>query len=220
MSNNQKTEDNLEQIFYFPSSVYTISKPEFIDSVKEVFDRYIGIAKLTNPPEDSQATVQTDNFYDVPRISNFLQFLAATAWNILDSQGFDMKNKATYFTEVWGQEHNKTASMDQHIHPGTQIVGFYFLEVPENSSRIVIHDPRPAKEMCVFGEKETTQVTLASSMVNFEPKEGMIMFTNSWLPHSFSRHKSDKPLKFVHFNLGVQIAQSIPASNNGQVEII
>lgn len=220
MSNDQKIEDNLEQVLYFPSTVYTIIKSEFIDSVKEVVDRYIAIAKLTNPPEELQATVQTSNFYDVPRISPFLQFVSATAWNILDSQGFNMENKAAYFTEVWGQEHGKTATMDQHIHPNAQIVGFYFLEVPENSSRIVIHDPRPAKEMSTFVEKEVTQVTLASSMVNFEPKEGMFMFTNGWLPHSFSKHKSDKPLKFVHFNLGVQVMPVVSAPVSNQVEII
>lgn len=220
MSNEQKLEDNLEQVFYFPSSIYTINKPEFINSVREVFDRYIAIAKLTNPPEELQATVQSDNFYDVPRINPFLQFVSATAWNILDSQGFDMQNRSTYFTEVWGQEHGKTASMDQHIHAGTQIVGFYFLEVPENSSKIVIHDPRPAKEMCAFKEKEITEVTLATSMVNFDPKEGMLMFMNSWLPHSLSRHKSDKPLKFVHFNLNSQAMQIPSGSPTPPVEVI
>jgi hypothetical protein len=47
----------------------------------------------------------------------------------------------------------------------------------------------------------------ASNMINFLPEPGMLLFTNSWLPHSFGRHAADKPIKFVHFNLSIQIAE-------------
>ena len=55
--------------------------------------------------------------------------------------------------------------------------------------------------------------TEASDMINFEPKPGMLVFTNAWLPHSFGRHAAKKPIKFVHFNLGVQFVpqQACPA---------
>jgi hypothetical protein len=32
------------------------------------------------------------------------------------------------------------------------------------------------------------------------------MFTNSWLPHSFTKNPSKKPFKFIHFNVGVMPA--------------
>jgi hypothetical protein len=38
-------------------------------------------------------------------------------------------------------------------------------------------------------------------MINFTPKPGMLIFANSWLAHSFTRHAADLPIKFVHFNL-------------------
>jgi hypothetical protein len=44
-------------------------------------------------------------------------------------------------------------------------------------------------------------------MVNFQPNPGLLIFANSWLPHSFSKHASDEPIKFVHFNLTVVPAQ-------------
>jgi hypothetical protein len=31
----------------------------------------------------------------------------------------------------------------------------------------------------------------------------MMIFTNSWLAHSFTRHSAELPIKFVHFNLTV-----------------
>jgi hypothetical protein len=33
-----------------------------------------------------------------------------------------------------------------------------------------------------------------------------MIFANAWLPHGFTRHGSDKPIKFVHFNINVEYA--------------
>jgi hypothetical protein len=43
-------------------------------------------------------------------------------------------------------------------------------------------------------------------MINYHPKEGMLMLTNAWLPHSFTRNMSDKPMRFIHFNVNVKEA--------------
>jgi hypothetical protein len=40
-------------------------------------------------------------------------------------------------------------------------------------------------------------------MINFQPKAGQLFFANSWLSHSFTRHATKKPLRFIHFNMGV-----------------
>jgi hypothetical protein len=49
-----------------------------------------------------------------------------------------------------------------------------------------------------------SQVTFASNAINFTPKAGLLIFTNAWLPHSFSRHEADAPIKFIHFNVGLR----------------
>jgi hypothetical protein len=98
--------------------------------------------------------------------------------------------------------------MDQHIHAnGAQLVGFYFIDTPENCSRPVLHDPRMGKVQVNLPEGNMQNVTPASNMVNFEPKPGLLMFTNSWLPHSFTRHGSDEPIRFIHFTIGVNYNQ-------------
>jgi hypothetical protein len=33
----------------------------------------------------------------------------------------------------------------------------------------------------------------------------MLILTNAWLPHSFTRNNSDKPMRFVHMNLSVAL---------------
>ena len=50
-------------------------------------------------------------------------------------------------------------------------------------------------------QKDIGQATLASQMINFVPRPGLLMFAPAWLAHSFTRHESDDPIKFVHFNL-------------------
>lgn len=119
-----------------------------------------------------------------------------------------MQDKAVAFTEMWTQEHHKHSAMDAHVHGfGSQIVGFYFLETPEDCSRVVFHDPRAAKVQIDLPEQDVNMATPASKMINFQPKPGLMIFANSWLMHSFTRHASDKPIKFVHFNLTVQMTQ-------------
>jgi hypothetical protein len=68
---------------------------------------------------------------------------------------------------------------------------------------VVFHDPRSAKVQIDLPEQDMNMATPASKMINFEPKAGMMIFANSWLSHSFTRHASNKPIKFVHFNLTV-----------------
>lgn len=150
------------------------------------------------------------NFFGDPRMSRFSEFVGATAWNILNEQGYVMQDKAVQFTEMWTQEHHKHSAMDAHVHGfGSQIVGFYFLDTPENCSCVVFHDPRAAKVQIDLPEQDIGMATPASKMINFEPKPGMMIFANSWLAHSFTRHAADKPIKFVHFNLTVILQQNL-----------
>ena len=67
--------------------------------------------------------------------------------------------------------------------------------------------PGPAKVQLNLPEANMSLATPASQMINFEPKPGMFIFSNAWLPHSFTRHGNKKPIRFVHFNVGVQFNQ-------------
>ena len=192
----------------------------------DVFNENVAPAKKDKKKNGNKLANQlypvtmTGNLFNDHRMQDLCQFIGQTGWNILNAQGFKMDDKITFFTEFWGQEHHKHSAMDEHVHPyGAQIVGFYFLEVPPDSSNVVIHDPRPGKVMAHLPEANITNVTEASNMVNFKPEPGLLFFANSWLPHSFTRHGSVKPLKFIHFNIGVQMAPA-PACPVPTAEVI
>jgi hypothetical protein len=84
---------------------------------------------------------------------------------------------------------------------------------------LVIHDPRPGKVQGNLPETDISIATYGSNMINFEPKPGMLVFANSWLPHSFGRHANDKPIQFVHFNITVNYA-AVLATCQAPAEVI
>ena len=195
---------HLQVAHHFPCPIYVIERPDFLDVVNAISDEELAKACKTQSLDEIYPVYMTDNYFSDPRMFNVTEFIGATAWNILNDQGYAMQNNAVSFTEMWTQEHHKHSAMDAHVHGyGSQIVGFYFLETPENCSRLVFHDPRAAKVQIDLPEQDISMATPASKMINFAPKPGMMIFANSWLAHSFTRHAADKPLKFVHFNLTV-----------------
>ena len=205
-----KKSDTLQANLHFPTIVYTIEKPEFLEVVSKVANEALQESHAKQERNELYPVYMTGNLFDKPEIIPFQYYVGGTAYNILVEQGYNLDGFETYFSEMWCQEHYKHSSMEQHVHgAGSQIVGFYFLEVPEDGSRVLFHDPRAGKPLISWMEKDVTQATFASNIINFEAKPGMLMFTNAWLPHSFSKNGSDKPMKFIHFNLGLRQAINI-----------
>jgi uncharacterized protein (TIGR02466 family) len=204
----------LEVAYYFPCPIYIIERPDFLEAVNSVSEESLVSAKKEHPLNEIYPVYMTGNYYGDARLQNFSEFVGSTAWNILNEQGYAMQDKAVSFTEMWTQEHHKHSAMDAHVHGfGSQIVGFYFLETPENCSHVVFHDPRASKVQIDLPEQDMSLATPASKAINFTPKPGMMIFANSWLAHSFTRHAADLPIKFVHFNLTVIHQQTVCASS-------
>ena len=194
----------LDQFHYFATPVYITQQPQFLDVVKAIAADSIAQVHGDKKPDKIHPVRMSGNMLEDERIAPFAEFIANTAWNILASQGYAMDGFSTSFTELWCQEHYQTSSMDYHAHPGGNfLVGFYFLDVPDGAPPVVIHDPRPGRVMLSLPEADPSQATLSSTMINFKPQPGMVMFAPAWLAHSFGRNASKKPFRFVHFNLTV-----------------
>jgi uncharacterized protein (TIGR02466 family) len=211
----------LQVAYHFPCPIYLIERPDFLDTVNKVSEEFLEVERKKKTIDEIYPVIMSSNYFDDPRISKFSEFVGSTAWNILNEQGFDMQEKAVSFMEMWTQEHHKHSAMEQHVHGfGSQIVGFYFLETPENSSRVVFHDPRSAKVQIDLPEQDMNVATPASKAINFAPKPGLLIFTNSWMAHSFTRHASELPIKFVHFNLTVQNVPKVSCDVPPPAEVV
>lgn len=192
--------------YYFSSAVYTAEEPQFLDEAKTVVADYL--KNSVKSPDG--LLIQTASMFD-GRLEGLIKHIAQSGWNILDSQGYDMGDKSTRLMEFWAQEHQKYSGMDEHIHgDGAQLVGFYFIDCPDEEARVIFSDPNQAKKQINLPQKDMTQVTLGTTMVNFQPKPGMLMITNAWVPHLFTRNRSDKPFTFIHFTIGVEKAMPTP----------
>jgi uncharacterized protein (TIGR02466 family) len=207
MKGNEMTETT-QSVFtpntFFPTTVYTIVKPEFLESVNLASNDALDLAKKQHTMNETYPVVMSTGMMGDPRIKDFQQFIAQSGWAILDAQGYDMTKFNTYVSELWCQEHHKFSGMEEHVHPyGVLLSGFYFLETPEESSMIHLHDPRAGKVQASLPEKDNTKVTEASNSFYMKPEPGMMIISNSWLPHSFTRNASDKPCKFIHFNISI-----------------
>jgi hypothetical protein len=207
--------DQVQKYGYFVTPVYHISKPNFLTPLQEVSDRLLTEHKKEFPNLNAIYPVrQTTSILSEPTLKEFFDFVGGTAWNAMNSEGYDMSQFSVIFHEMWVQEHYKHSGHDEHVHPyGSQMVGFYFLDTPPESGRLVMHDPRPAKRQINLPEQNMSMATDASTAINFEPKAGDLYFAPSWVPHSISRHGGDSPLRLVHITMGVIPNQQTLQSN-------
>jgi len=207
----QTPADTVELHQHFVSAAYTVFKPDFLDPVREVAGRNLALVRKRHKLNPLYPVYQTDNLTQEEALVPFLEYVAQTGWNILRSQGYAMDHLQIAMHEVWCQEHHLHSSMEYHTHGhGSQLSGFYFMDVPPDSSIIQLHDPRPGKNMINLQERDGSQATMASGSIVFTAQEGLLFYTNSYVPHSFTRHGGKKPLRFIHFNLAVAPLPATP----------
>lgn len=190
----------------FPCSIFRIKRPDLLPGALEVFNESVEKIKNQHGVNQLYPVTHTENFFNDSRLSDLYGALLHYAWTALMSQGYDMKNFSTYFNALWGQEHQRGSSMEQHFH-SSAITGVFILEAPKNSMNIVFHDPKAVKIFAGLPETNANEITPASPLVYYTPEAGDIFLTNSWLPHSFSRNASFSPVKFLHFNIGTAYNQ-------------
>lgn len=195
--------------YYFSSGVYNAECQEFKQDLLCLFDEFLHKQKQNVCFNELYPCLMTENFLYDFKAKEFINFINDAAYSILLAQGYKLDGLEATCFEMWGQEHYKMSSMEEHVHGNqAQISGFYFLECPENSSNFVIHDPRSGKKQASLPPANTNVLTDAALSISFIPKENTIYFINSWLPHSFTRHNNDAPLKFIHFNIGLKVKQN------------
>jgi uncharacterized protein (TIGR02466 family) len=197
--------DEVEIVYCFPCAVYVAQRPEYLEVVRQVSADILAA-------DTDQLCQMTGDFSQDSRLADFARYVAETGLEILAGQGHDMAGASAYFSEMWTQEHHRNSLMERHVHGnGAQLSGFYFLDTPDGCSKALYHDPRSGKVQISLPEANPAEVTPASNTVGFDAQPGTLIIANSWLPHSFSRHMADSPIRFVHFNIGVEYsAEQLP----------
>ena len=201
--------NNFNVDYHFASPVFRYQKTEFLNSVKSVFNEYVDREKVKKDLNNPYPGIMTESLSKDERIEPFLKYVSDISWDVLNKQGYDMDLFYTDASEMWGQYHPFSSSMDKHSHgQGSYLTGFYFLDTPENSSTMLIHDPCLTKSIINLPIRQTENLTNAFPTVFYNPKPGDLFFTNSWIEHSFTRNASQLPYNFIHINVKVVLRQN------------
>lgn len=200
-----ETQPQVQKFGYFATPIYHIQQANFLPQLQTISQQMLSDHEQKFPELHPIYPVrQSESALSEENMGEFFEFVGYTSWNALQSEGYDMKHFSVQFQEAWFQQHNKHSGHDEHVHAyGSQMVGFYFLETPKNSGRLVFHDPRPAKRQITLPEANISVATEASTAINFEPKAGDLFLAPSWVPHSISRHGGDTPMVLLHMTLTV-----------------
>jgi len=213
--------EQLNALFLFSAPVYLVEKPEYLESARNVSKKFIEKRKTEIELNPAFPVYMTESIYADPEIFDLAKFISQTAWDILKNQGYAMDYLQTYYTEMWCQEHHSGSFVERHIHNnGAIISGFYFVDCPKDSCKLQVFDPRESKVITSLPEKDPNIATHASNLISFDPKEGLLIFTNSWLPHSLTKNLSADPMRFIHFNIAVAPFQSNNLVCKPSVEVI
>ena len=144
-----------------------------------------------------------------PKFLELQNYIGATAHNLLVEMGFDLTNYQVFITELWVQEFSQKGAgyHTLHTHWNGHISGFYFLKASERTSMPLFEDPRPGNLMNLLPEKDKTNITYASTQINYKVQPGRMIFFPSYMPHQYITDMGYEPFRFIHWN-----CQAIPKS--------
>ena len=211
--------ETLNTEHYFASPIYFTDKPEWVNDLNKAANPFIEQSRKTNSTLIKKRNKKFGNKGEHPWVHHsttlignpefkvLQDYIGATAWNLLDGQGFDLSNHTIYITELWVQEFSKDGGGHHtlHTHWNGHISGFFFLNASEKTSMPVFEDPRAGRMMNLLPQKDPSKITQASHQVNYIAKPGRLIFFNSYLPHMYSVDNGYEPFRFIHFNI-----QAIP----------
>ena len=193
---------------FFTTPIYFEEKKEWVEKLNKTSDSYIEQAKekeksLSNCYKDFVKVYHSNSLMEDNNFKEFLQYINSNAFDILNNQGFDLTHYSLATTELWVQEFASLGGGNHspHSHWNGHISGFYFLKCSDKTSHPIFHDPRNGRMMNLLPEKDSSKITLASSMINIKPKPGMFVFFNSYLQHEFVVDHGIDPFRFIHFNI-------------------
>ena len=110
-----------------------------------------------------------------PNFAELQNYVGATAHNLLNEMGFDLTNYHCVLLQSYGYKSfaQKGAGYHTlHTHWNGHISGFYFLKASEATSMPLFEDPRPGNLMNLLPEKNKTDVTYASTQINYKVSPG------------------------------------------------
>ena len=203
----------------FKCPIWYAKDSGFVDKLNKASDSYIETAKKNLKKDIDKRNKEFGDKGDMghvfhstsligdPNFKELQDYVGATSHNLLKEMGYDIKDYTVFTTEMWVQEFAKKGGGHHtlHTHWNGHISGFYFLKASEKTSLPLFEDPRPGNLMNGLPELDKSQVTYASTQINYKVEPGSMIFFPSYMPHQYIVDMGYDPFRFIHWN-----CQAIP----------
>ena len=129
-----------------------------------------------------------EEFLDVSRI---LEQKIAVLAKFIDS------NLNLKLDNVWINLNERGDSNKIHVHPVASMSGTIYIQVDENTGKIIFHDDHFAIKH--YPLKVNSR--MFNQYVTYTPRNGMILFFPAWIPHEVTSSGSDMTRISISFNI-------------------
>jgi uncharacterized protein (TIGR02466 family) len=116
-----------------------------------------------------------------------------------ERKSVDLDAEPMVIDQCWLNVFARGESMDVHNHPNCFYTGYYFIEAPEDGTRLILY--HPAKEMG-FSMPVTRETVANQEGFTYLPRAGDLVLFESHIVHSFQLHDSPRE----HINLGFTVS--------------
>lgn len=185
---------------FFPTIIGSEVNEPLADQMLIVAKKYLKNIKANNNlgyKSTYSADSGIENFEDVEPFNNYIK---SKAQEFLNFNGYDisqisLKSKIFVSEMGFGDFHNL------HVHPNCILSGVMYLQVPEKSAPIVFSDARIEKRMQGLPRKIDCELNQLEYAIN--PKKGMLLLWESWLPHFVPKNNSKTGRITMVFNFSL-----------------
>ena len=187
----------MQEFNYFPTTIYRDERPDFLSTVVPVCKKYI---EEIREGGRTIPIIQTASLVHEPALREISDYLLLTAVNVLKNQGYLVEKYDFYISSMWAQEVSSGSGTNIHVHPNSQISGWFFIDAPEGGSYPMYLDTRMNKSMTELEYapiEEVVSSTPAIAFNNITP--GTVLFSNSWVQHQLVPNSGGQPTTCMHF---------------------
>jgi uncharacterized protein (TIGR02466 family) len=191
--------------YYFPTAIESSSELELAEKLLPIARKYLSDETfLTNTWNYKNTFGTRSRLSNLPDMMFFVNFIKNKTHSFLNNCGYDTSslnfNVQLFFSEMFdGDSHAR------HVHKNCLLSGLLYLQVPENSASLIVHDPRPHRKFQTYQELQNpiniTNPEVCWDAISFKPEVGKFLMWESWLEHEVLINRSVEGRMTAVFNV-------------------
>lgn len=185
--------------YFFPTAICSIHDEELANSMLPVAEKYLSDPEYLTCHWGYKNTYSKRSGIETNQdLLEFKETIKKHSSNYMASLGYDVPSEELEIF-VFASEMIAGDKHAIHTHCNAVLSGVFYLEVPEGSSNIVFHDPRPFRKFVNYPTLKDTAATW--SQVFFKPEKGLLLLWESWLEHEVPVNTNQEGRITLVFNI-------------------